>query len=244
VQLECRLSEHDEKFLLKKFWRDYCPRLGFLSDGTVHTSIPSPPSFVIPEKLRNCQELLRLVTFSPVDDGPIWLGRQRKRKTLWYRRPVPTSLDGCADFNDCVACMNLLWTVLSDEQRQSDDLLQGQPNFLGFGFLYEVATGVLFGSAEKMLEKDSLASLPDGAGSRHNYDHALQFRKPKFFMALKMFLSALSVLDPNEDQCGNFDDKLLSILIVLVDAIETKRYQFVCKFPLFPYVKHGFIGIV
>jgi hypothetical protein len=149
VQLECRLSEQDEKFLLKTFWRDYCPRLGFLGDGTVHTSIPSPPSFVIPEKLRNCQQLLRLVTFSPVDDGPIRFGRQRKRKTLWclrfycrcafihapliqfcrYRRPVPTSLDGCADFNDCVACMNLLWTVLSDRQRQSDDLLQGQVIF-------------------------------------------------------------------------------------------------------------------
>ena len=44
----------------------------------------------------------------------------------------------------------------------------------------------------------------------------------------------MSILD-EKDGSAPVNFKLLSLLIVLADAVERNRYEFICKFPLFPY---------
>ncbi len=61
VQLECRLSEDEERFLLTKFLPG-CPRLAFINGGTMRASSPSPPKFAISELLKSCKELLKSVS--------------------------------------------------------------------------------------------------------------------------------------------------------------------------------------
>jgi hypothetical protein len=95
--------------------------------------------------------------------------------------------------------------------------------------LYESLTGILFGSEHYSNLVPKL--IPN---TQQETGQFVLFRKPKFPMILKMFLSSMSVLD-EKDGSAPFDFKLLSLLIVLADAVEKNRYEFICKFPVFPY---------
>ena len=91
VQLECRLSKDEEISLLAKFYPD-CPRFAFINGGDILRSRPSPPAFIIPEKISSCQKLLSMLIFEDNSSRgvPDFMSAFRNqfssnsKATLWY----------------------------------------------------------------------------------------------------------------------------------------------------------------
>lgn len=91
VQLECRLSKDEEISLLAKFYPG-CPRFAFINSGDIFRSRPSPPAFIIPEKISSCQKLLSIFEDNSsrgVHDFMSGFGFRNRfssysKATLWY----------------------------------------------------------------------------------------------------------------------------------------------------------------
>ena len=85
VQLECRLSKDEEISLLAKFYPG-CPRFAFINGGDILRSRPSPPAFIIPEKISSCQKLLSMVVFEDESSfrNPFQRFSSNSKATFWY----------------------------------------------------------------------------------------------------------------------------------------------------------------
>jgi hypothetical protein len=89
VQLECRLSKDEEISLLAKFCPD-CPRFAFINGRDILCSRPSPPAFLIPEKISSCRKLLSMVIFEDDSSSSSRLSRitnrfsSNSKATFWY----------------------------------------------------------------------------------------------------------------------------------------------------------------